>query len=399
MIRHLFRLVWNRKRANALLVVEIAISFLVLFGVVLLATFYVDNARRPIGFDPTDVWVVGIDVKQESDDTWDEATVVTTRNLALAVRDLPEVESVAAALSTPYSFSYATSSVTVDGGREVEYQRAEVTDELADVLKLDVERGRWLDRDDVGADVTPVVVNARFARELFGDEDPVGRIVSTGRDANDRFRVVGVVSEYRKDGELSAGVNSLFERADLNDPKLRPPRNLAVRVRPGTGPEFEQKLIGTLQAAGKDWSYEVKPLVELRDDWIRIAMTPLVLGGVIAAFLLLMVGLGLMGVLWQNVAQRTREIGLRRVQGATAGDICLQFLGELLVVTSVALAAGALVVGQLPLLGLTGPVSGTVFAWSIIIAAGLIYALTAVCGLYPSWMATRIAPVEALRYE
>ena len=63
--------------------------------------------------------------------------------------------------------------------------------------------------------------------------------------------------------------------------------------------------------------------------------------GVVAGFLMLMVALGLTGVLWQNVTQRTREIGLRRAKGATARRIHRQILGELLVMTTLALAAGA----------------------------------------------------------
>ena len=71
-----------------------------------------------------------------------------------------------------------------------------------------------------------------------------------------------------------------------------------------------------------------------------------------AGFLLLMVALGLTGVVWQNVTQRIREIGLRRAKGARIENIHRQILGELVVMTSLALLVGVLLVAQVPLLPL-----------------------------------------------
>jgi putative ABC transport system permease protein len=398
MIRHVLRLVWNRKRSNLLLTAEIAISFLVLFGVVLAATFYADNYRTPNGFDTGDVWLVSVDVKQQSDDFWDEKMVAKMHQLELAIHDMPEAEVSAGAFSAPYLTNYSMSAIDTRNGPGEYYEQDEVTDAFADVLRMSVTSGRFFTREDDAASVPPVVINERLARALFGDEDAVGRVLNENDDS-DRMRVVGVVSDYKRDGEYSRGGYIVFKRAKLDDPKRRPPRNFVVRTRPGTPADFEPKLARTLQATAPDWSFEVKPLDELRDRWNRAMLAPLITVGLVSAFLMLMVGLGLMGVLWQSVTNRTQEIGLRRVQGATAGDICMQFLGELLVVCTFGLVIGALVVVQAPLLGLTGTIGGGVFASSMVIAAGLIYLLTAACGFYPSWMATRVEPVHALRYE
>ena len=79
-------------------------------------------------------------------------------------------------------------------------------------------------------------------------------------------------------------------------------------------------------------------------------MAPLVAVGLVAGFLMLMVALGLLGVLWQNVTQRTREMGLRRAKGAAKVDVQRQILGEIGVMTTLALLAGVLVAIQFPLL-------------------------------------------------
>jgi putative ABC transport system permease protein len=111
-----------------------------------------------------------------------------------------------------------------------------------------------------------------------------------------------------------------------------------------------------------------------------------------------MVGLGLVGVLWQSVTQRTREIGLRRAKGATLQHVYKQILGELFVLTSIGLIIGIIVVVQFPLLDLIG-INTAVFGFGLVVSLVLIYALTLAAGLYPSWLATKVQPAEALHYE
>jgi putative ABC transport system permease protein len=397
MTLHLLKLIWNRKRANALLIVEIACSFVVLFGVVLVATYYADNVRRPIGFVYDDVWYVGVDANRSDDGVMDQRSLDRMRLVMHAAADLPEVESVAAAFNAPFTFSHNRSIVRY-GDRVVEHEAQDVTDEFARVMQLEVTRGRWFTPEDDAAAIRPVVINERLAAELFGDEDPVGRVLGDD-DSESRTRVVGVVAEYRQDGEISGPANTLFNRSSLTAAGGYVPRNLLIKVRPGTAADFEVRLLAALQATERDSSFEAQPLAELRDSWIQAAVGPLLVAGLIAGFLMLMVALGLTGVLWQTITQRTREIGLRRVQGATAADIYIQFLGELALITTIAVTIGTLVVVQAPIIGLTEAIGPKVYIWSLLVSAGSIYALTAACGLYPSRFATRIEPVHALRYE
>jgi putative ABC transport system permease protein len=120
--------------------------------------------------------------------------------------------------------------------------------------------------------------------------------------------------------------------------------------------------------------------------------------GVVGVFLILMVGLGLIGVLWQSVIRRTEEIGVRRAMGATAGAVRSQLLGELLALTSLSVLVGSVLYLQLPLLGLLHE-RGTVIASALGASLGVMYVFVVICGLYPSWLATRIEPARALGYE
>ena len=78
----------------------------------------------------------------------------------------------------------------------------------------------------------------------------------------------------------------------------------------------------------------------MRATAFRFFLTPLIVAGTLAFFLLLMVGLGLIGVLWQNLLQRTREIGLRRAAGASRAAVHRQVLLEQLVLTSLGVLIG-----------------------------------------------------------
>ena len=129
---------------------------------------------------------------------------------------------------------------------------------------------------------------------------------------------------------------------------------------------------------------------------------PLVAVGTVASFLLLMVALGLTGVVWQSVTQRIREFGLRRAKGATIVNVRRQVLVEMVIMTSLALLVGVILLAQLPLLPLPGELEGIpagVFVASMAISAAAIYGLTLLCGWYPSRLATKVQPAEALHYE
>ncbi|HET9532462.1 MAG TPA: FtsX-like permease family protein, partial [Blastocatellia bacterium] len=292
----------------------------------------------------------------------------------------------------------ASNSVYRRDDRVIRYQVNEVTDSFKDVMGLSLVSGRWFGKEDDGANFDPVVINRRLAREAFGTEEAVGKVISPP-DAGRESRVIGVITDFRKNGELAELYNYVFERKDLSDVKQRPPRNLLMKMRPGVTAEFEERLVNRLQSIAREWSFEVDPLAELRATRLKLSLAPVSAGGLIAGFLIIMVGLGLTGILWQNVTQRTKEIGLRRAKGATAGNIYAQILGELLVITSIGLLAGIAVVVQFPLLDLVGFASGKVFFYSVVISVLLIYGLTILCGLYPSRLATRVHPAKALHYE
>lgn len=405
MIRHLVKLVWNRKRANALVIVEIFFSFLVVFALATAALSLWTNYRRPLGFDWTDVWTVSIDVGRAMDDAPTPEQVDTFARVLHEAEALGRVETAAGVGSIPYVQISSTTQVGPrDNGLPVEVN--EVTDAAREALDLEVVAGRWFDRTDDGLAWQPVVIDRELAHGLFGTGDPVGRWLDEKprpaagtRPERPRRRVVGVVSDFRQHGELSAPNRYLFVRKRVGDPHERPLRSLVLEMAPGTSADYEEEVLARLQAVAPDWTFVVRPMDALRATSFRLRLAPLVVGAVVGAFLMAMVALGLLGVLWQNVVRRTRELGLRRATGATRGDVHRQIAMELLLVTTLGLSLGVLLAVQLPVLDLLPSIPAGVYTAALALAAAVLYALALVAAAYPSWLAGRVQPAEALAWE
>jgi len=430
MALHLLKLIWNRKRTNLLIIAEILLSFIVLAAVSTLGVHYYRNHQRPLGFSYERIWDVHVRVPRgfQSTPEVERERFARMQRLVEAAKAMPEVEAVGHLQLGLYRNWQWNSEIRVNG-REWEYNGNRADDDLAEALSIKVVDGRWFSREDAGQNWDAVVLNERMARDIFGDERAVGQMMprddrrQPGEDDGRPQRVVGVVEDFRQFGEYYTPANYMIVRNDIVSAALAgmetegqgeaaggtadPMRSSAelpgvilVRVKPGVTAEFEERLLKTFQATAPDWSYGMQPLENLRSAYNRTNyITPLAVLGLLAGFLLVMVALGLSGVLWQNVTQRIRELGLRRAKGADRRRIRQQIFIELALMTGLAIAGGLVLLVQVPVMGWLGPVPRSVYATALVLAATAIMALTAFCGWYPSLLATRVPPAEALRYE
>jgi putative ABC transport system permease protein len=397
MIRHYLKLAWRRKRGNALLIAEVLASFLVVFAMATAAIQLARSYSVPLGFDYKNVWSVDVDRQKASDDVW---TPDETGGFARLLREgarIEGVESIAGALNAPYDFSTWIGGIHING-RTVTAEFTEVTDSFRDVLHLDVIRGRWFEPGDDVLTFRPVIVNTAFAREAYPGEDPVGQ--SLPHDPSEtESRIVGVVSDYRKGGELSLPGPFLIRRIPVGRNDVRPPQTLIVRALPGVDAGFEERLVRGLQAIAPEWSLEARALESNRAASFRLRLTPLIILGLVASFLLAMVALGLIGVLWQNVTRRAREFGLRRAAGASQRDIQRQVLMEITLTAALGLVVGLVLVAQIPLVSFLSFLSAGVLVAGAAAAVAVVVGIALAAGAYPSWLATRVQPADALRDE
>jgi putative ABC transport system permease protein len=283
-----------------------------------------------------------------------------------------------------------------------------VTDGLGKVLDLEIVDGRWFNREDEGLKGDAVVINEELAKLLFGLESPVGKDIRRwnaelleSRFAGDlakatTYKVVGVVADFRGD-DFAPSTPFVFRRVGLGDDYV--PSDLLVRLRPGTKAVFGEKLLARLQSVVQDWRFSITPLSDHRTTNFKLYLSFITIGGFVAGLLIVMVSLGMMGVLWQNVTQRINEIGLRRALGGATRYIAAQFLGELLVVTTISVVFALAIIVQFPLNDAIEFVHREIYLGGIFAAILLMYLLVTICALYPSWLASRVQPAEALHHE
>ena len=419
MTRHLVRLIWNRKRQNLLLTLEILCSFLVVFAVILVGLNFAINARKTLGYDVDRVWSVDVGRPPAPGDREEGAAAAEARarerdtfvRLLAAARELPEVEIASVAFTAPYINASWESGLELADGRTIDYLYNRVGDDFTRVFSMPILAGRGFTREDDAAGVDPVLINVEMAQQVFGDANPIGRIIPERPDPHARQRpadppgkqkrVVGVIEDFRQHGKYSMPQPVLIDRLRLDTEDGGRSERLLLRLRPGTTASFEPVLVRRLQREAADWSFDVATMEHLRERKHNDYLMPLSVLAVLAGFLLLMVTLGLTGVVWQSVIQRLREFGLRRAAGASGGSVRGQVMAEMAVMTTFALLAGVALVGQLPFLPLPEDlvVPGGVFVSAIALSAAAIYCLTLACGWYPSRLASRMPPAEALRYE
>jgi putative ABC transport system permease protein len=407
-IGHLFRLVWNRRRRNGLLLVEILASFLLLCGLFTLVAASFVHWAKPLGFDWRNVWVISVDSGPYH--LLSEERKRETRNGVLeierALAEEPDVVACGATGNCPYSGRRWLTTTYVHGN-EAEVLWTPVGLGSRDVLRWQVTAGRWFEEGDEALEVAPILITQDFAQVHFGSESPLGkRLPSFDEDGTpkepgeDELRtIIGVIDKIRPSGEHREAEYAQLELYDPENPDgSPPPRQLLVRVQPGATAALEERLLDTARRLAPEWEFTLDRMADMRADRLRDALLPLAVMGLIAGFLILMVGLGLIGVLWQSVVRRRSEIGLRRAMGATGAGVRAQILGELVALTTLAVGLGTVIYLQFPLLGILNQ-GWVVVGLALGAALAVMYGFVLVCGLYPSWLATRVEPARALMYE
>ncbi|MES2040039.1 MAG: FtsX-like permease family protein [Pseudomonadota bacterium] len=400
MFFHILKPIWKRKFKNLLLSLEILLAFCVVFGLALMSARYFQLYHLPTGFEYQDVWSVRM-LGTGQLDAKNDSTV--TENFQRSLAALPEVEQVGFINYSPYSNATWRSDLYLpDSQFRYSVNMTEMTDETPTLLKMKLLDGRWFSAEDEGRPERAIMINKKLADSMFPGKSAVGQLVTdTAPDSKKvkLLRITGVVEDFRNKGEFMAPTNFSIMRFSKTTGDKRM-EVVLVKVKPGTSRAFEEKLNQQLKLIRSDWGYRISPLVDMRKSKMTEDTIPLLILAVIAVFLLIMVGFGLFGVLWQNTTQRIPEIGLRRAVGASSGHIYQQIVSEQLLLSSIAMLVGMVFLIQLPLTGVLGEaINWTVFITATVISVAMIYAISTLCSLYPAWRASRLSPTEALHYE
>jgi predicted permease len=264
-------------------------------------------------------------------------------------------------------------------------------------MRIPLLRGRTLAGLSPNEARRSTVLSASFAKQLFGDADPIGRQIDSLKIGGDRLTVVGVVTDVRSQS-LGSSPGPTFYWSMYRF--LYGPMHLVVR---SSGDPA--RLLPSIRTAIKEIDptvpiFRVRTLKQLRTTSLEQEQFILALLGGFTGVALLLGTLGTYGVIAFAVQQRTQEIGIRIAIGAQAGDILRLVLGQGFRLVALGTAfgvAGALASGRL--LSTMLYETGAADPWSYLFATAVLALAAFGASLLPACRATRVDPMVALRAE
>lgn len=388
MLKHLFKMIWNKKKQNSLLITEMLISFLVMFGVLTLLVYNYRNYRKPMGFEYENVWGVSYNNSLKTNNS--DSLAQFYENLKQTVKTMPQVLEVSYTNNMPLSQSTNQTGIGYKN-----YHAGQVNLFFADetyngVLNMKVLEGRWFSRQDAVAKTKPVIINRTLKEELFGKDNALGKLIG------DDKQVIGVVEDAKFKGDYTVAGNALFVKIDTG--AFNWLGNIIIKVTPDADAAFEGRLYKTMAGIMKNTNLEIEHLTSKRISRNNFSIIPMVILLIVSLFLIINVALGLFGVLWYNINKRRGEIGLRRAIGATGRSVSGQLVAEAMILATLSIIAGSFLAVQFPLLNVFDLPAG-VYLTAMLISILFIYGLVFVCSLYPGKQAAAIYPAVALHED
>jgi predicted permease len=392
----------RHRLSNGLVIGEVSVSVILLAGAGLLLATFMNLRGIPIGFDTNNLVTVQLPLSPAK---YGSKTAVSQldRTLIDRISAIPGVASVTTASSIPLergpNFIFGILGEPAEKIHYVELRP--VGPDYFRTLSIPLRAGRSLSASDTENSLPVVVVNETLANLFGGPANALGRSIVLGRTTGNEDvprEIVGVVSNVadgrpgtRRFPTLYLARNQLGAVTSMS----------AVLIRTSGRVEIARDLRRIIHAIDSQLPVtSIRPMSEVASTALAQQRFNMMLMGVFAAVALLLAMVGLYGLLSYQVAQRTREIGVRMALGASGADLLRMVVMRGLILTSI-----GLVIGVAASLGLAGFVKTMLYGvtptspWVFAAVAGLLTAVAFIASFIPARRAMSVEPVIALRYE
>ena len=389
--------------AKALLVVQVAMSLVLLVGAGLFLQTLQNLRHVDVGFNPENLLLFRVNPSLNRYD--EKQTTALYHDLLERLQSVPGVRG--AALSSPALLSGSVNSTSIyvqgrsySGSRQGEnngINRLVVSPNFFEVMGIPVVLGRaFTDRDNADAPKV-VVINEAAVRKYFPNQNPLGRRFGSSVETTGQLEIVGVLHDVKYDSVRDATPPTMY----VPYPQARVGgANLELRTA-----GVPSGVMGAVREAARqidpnlpltDVSTQIEQ-IEKRYAQEKLFAQAYTLFGALALFL---ASIGLFGLMSYNVSRRTNEIGIRMALGAQRQDVLRLVMRESMLLVTLGVVIGAGVA-----LASSGLIEKLLYglpprdARSMLLAIGVMVAVSAIAGYLPARRASRVDPMVALHYE
>ena len=389
---------------KALLVVQVAISLVLLVGAGLFLRTLNNLRQVDVGFDPQNLVLFRVNPALNR---YDEKRMATLyRDMLERMNQVPGVRGVAMSQPALLSGSVNSTGIFVQGrsydrGRNVDHNnsinRLVISPNFFEVMGIPIINGRALSERDDAAAPKVVVINEAAAKKYFPNTNPVGQRFGSSIETAGQLEVIGVLKDVKYNSLRDAAPPTMYV------PYTQTRVGSAVfEVRTATAPA---SVMNSIREIGRqidpnlpltDVSTQLEQ-VERRFAQEKLFAQAYTLFGVLA---LLLASLGLFGLMSYSVSRRTNEIGIRMALGAQRQDVLRLVMRESMILVVAGILAGVAIAVSASKL-----VASLLFGlpardpWTMVTAIGVMVIVSSLAGYLPARRASRVDPMVALHYE
>jgi putative ABC transport system permease protein len=328
---------------------------------------------------------------------------LTEEDVVAIAREIPEVQ-----VAAP---SMRTSAQVVSGNTNWSTSIFGTTNDHLEARDWPLAGGRAFEAAEMQGSAKVAIIGQTVAQQLFGDEDPLDQVIRVKKVP------VTIVGLLEKKGQNSMGqdqddvvivpISTFRNRIQGGGAgRLKRVNAISVKVREGQSMKAAEEGIKELLRQrfkvqpGADDPFSIRNLTEILQAQEASSRVMTLLLAAVAGISLVIGGIGIMNIMLVSVTERTREIGLRMAVGARGKDILAQFLIEAVTLSLIGGAIGVLVGGIATwAVGYFAGWQVSMTMASILLAAGFSAFVGVFFGFYPARRASKLLPIQALRYE